>query len=168
MPWTSIQSINSPSPPHLASIQVMAPLISMLVEAAGAVEVAADPQVASSSTAEDKPDCVRLCVAAAAPPACPRAINGAANWEWCTVAVYTCGGACGGRGGATVAAAAADQEMVPHEPLPLSDSSVIISSGKGLSPGSRVLEPAGGGAGWVEEVVYLVGEGACEQPLQRQ
>lgn len=31
-----------------------------------------------------------------APPASRSAINGAANWEWCTVAVYACGAACGG------------------------------------------------------------------------
>ena len=31
-----------------------------------------------------------------ASPASRSAINGAANWEWCTVAVYACGAACGG------------------------------------------------------------------------
>ena len=157
------------------STQVMAPLISMLVEAADAVEVAADHQAAS--TAEDKPDCARLCAAAAAPPACPRAVNGAANWEWCTVAVYTCGGACGQGGDANAAAVAADDvaaslgEMVPHHPpLPLlSDNSVISSSdSRRYSPGGGVLEPAGGAAGWVEEMVCMVGEGACEQPLQQR
>ena len=173
MPWSSIQSTVKNLFPLLASTQVMAPLISMLVEAAGAVEVAADPQDVSSSTAEDKRDCA----AAAAPPACPRAINGAANWEWCTVAVYTCGGACGQGGDANAAAVAADDvaaslgEMVPHHPpLPLlSDNSVISSSdSRRYSPGGGVLEPAGGAAGWVEEMVCMVGEGACEQPLQQR
>ena len=35
-------------------------------------------------------------VAAVAPPASRRAVNGAANWGWCTVAVFACSGACGG------------------------------------------------------------------------
>ena len=157
------------------STQVMAPLISMLVEAADAVKVAADHQAAS--TAKDKLDCARLCAAAAAPPACPRAVNGAANWEWCTVAVYTCGGACGQGGDANAAAAAAAAAdgvaassggTEPHQLLPLSGSSVIsCSDSRGYSPG-RVFEPAGGGAGWVEEMVCMVGEGACEQPLQQR
>lgn len=72
----------------------MAPLISMVMEACehlssqGGGAGAATPGPAGSAPAAPS---------AAAPAVDAAAVNGAANWDLCTLAVFTCEGACVGR-----------------------------------------------------------------------
>ena len=98
----------------------MAPLISMLLEAAATVGVAEDEGAAQADRAHQGSGAAGMdtgsssngVVAAeegprvealVARPATRQALNGAANWDLCTVAVFTCarGGCCGGGGGAS-------------------------------------------------------------------
>jgi hypothetical protein len=84
--------------PKAFELQLMAAVISLILEAATYLaDRDASGAGPSTSKADEVPRGVRL--------ADPAAINGAANWDLCTVAVYTCQSKCcagpaAGQGGA--------------------------------------------------------------------
>ena len=97
----------------VAPAQVMAPLMSLLVEAAGVVPMdddsrdgaAAAPSAhGAAGPSSSSMDADTAAVEGALPSAAAAsraAVNGAANWELVTVAVFSCARSCGGAHSAT-------------------------------------------------------------------
>ena len=130
----------------------MSPLISMLIEAADQVAFSDETAGKSSddtggaagsvANSEGRPPIP----ATAQPPACRAAVNGAANWDWCTVSVFTCSKACRA-GGSGSGSCYADGTMN------------VLPAAEGAPPQAI--------AGWVEETVHIVLESDCEMPIGR-
>ncbi len=74
-------------------------------------------------------------------PACPRAVNGAANWDLCTLAVFSCSRGCCSS---------------PSSSPGTFDGGAVPNNGK----------PAVVEAVWEEEQVFLVNEDDVELPVQ--